>query len=111
MEISASSSSRIFGLDFLRAAAISLVVFAHAEIFLHTLGVPSTLFHYAGFQGVELFFAISGFLIGSILMKANITSPNELLRFYFRRWMRTLPAFYRLCCITQGKGDLTGVVI
>ncbi|MBC7489311.1 MAG: acyltransferase [Glaciimonas sp.] len=94
MEMSASRSKRIFGLDFLRAAAISLVFLAHSEIFLHTLGISSTLFHYAGFQGVEIFFALSGFLIGSILMKGNITSPQELFRFYSRRWMRTFPAFY-----------------
>jgi peptidoglycan/LPS O-acetylase OafA/YrhL len=94
MELKGSGASRIFGLDFLRASAIALVVVSHSEMFLTDSVELSHYFHYAGLQGVELFFALSGFLIGSILVKENISNFGQLQRFYLRRWMRTLPAFY-----------------
>lgn len=49
-------------------------------------------------DGVELFFVLSGFLIGSILIRA-IESEEKfnfkaLLNFWKRRWFRTLPNYY-----------------
>lgn len=87
------TASRVFGLDVLRALAIALVVASHAELLLGPASERSPYFHYAGFQGVELFFTLSGFLIGSILLKAPLTGPRDIARFWARRWMRTLPAF------------------
>jgi len=60
--------------------------------------VPSLqLLKFGGFLGVELFFVLSGFLIGHILLK--IISDKELdsiwfLRFWSRRWLRTLPNYF-----------------
>ncbi len=49
-----------------------------------------------GFYGVELFFALSGFLIGNLLIRVGsaLTQPDRLVTFYIRRWFRTLPLFW-----------------
>jgi peptidoglycan/LPS O-acetylase OafA/YrhL len=51
-----------------------------------------------GHLGVELFFVLSGFLIGNILIKifmqADRFSLHDLLRFWVRRWFRTLPLYW-----------------
>lgn len=47
-----------------------------------------------GFLGVDLFFALSGFLITGLLMQeVQATSTVGLLRFWERRYRRLLPAF------------------
>ena len=46
--------------------------------------------------GVELFFALSGFLIGRLLIalaEGGVT-PRRVGRFWARRWLRTLPLDY-----------------
>jgi peptidoglycan/LPS O-acetylase OafA/YrhL len=50
----------------------------------------------AGFFGVELFFVLSGFLIGRLLIDIldRGSSPRAWLVFMVRRWMRTLPLYY-----------------
>jgi peptidoglycan/LPS O-acetylase OafA/YrhL len=89
-----------FGLDLLRAAAIGLVLIGHGLIF--TPGaVASTGLDYVGLLfvfgglGVELFFCLSGFLIGTILLDLHEAglSGRELRVFLIRRWMRTLPLY------------------
>lgn len=54
------------------------------------------LLGHGGFYGVELFFVLSGFLIGGILLRQGeeLRSPAGLGRFYVRRWFRTLPLFW-----------------
>ena len=50
-----------------------------------------------GFLGVELFFVLSGFLIGRILFKIFTSkdfSGANLRYFLIRRWFRTLPAYF-----------------
>jgi peptidoglycan/LPS O-acetylase OafA/YrhL len=95
-ELVAHTRSRVFGLDVLRAAAVISVVFAHGFVVLYPhfhdwLG----FFGFIGFYGVELFFVLSGFLIGQILLRsgASIGEPRMLLLFYVRRRFRTLPLF------------------
>lgn len=46
--------------------------------------------------GVEIFFVLSGFLIGQLIIKEVLTPPSGrgLGRFYLRRWLRTLPPYY-----------------
>jgi peptidoglycan/LPS O-acetylase OafA/YrhL len=47
------------------------------------------------FFGMDLFFILSGFLIGSILLRSLDTSGTQnLRRFYLRRISRTFPAYY-----------------
>lgn len=82
-------SDRVPGLDLLRAAAISLVLIGHQEL-ISGLRTPT------GGAGVDLFFVLSGFLIGGILfdMGDNLSRPRIVLGFWLRRWLRTLPNYY-----------------
>lgn len=87
--------NRIYGLDILRAMAILFVVFEHGR---DLYPMPfSRLSHYLNFDGVSIFFVLSGFLIGSILIRIlEDTSPSrgQLLNFWIRRWTRTLPNYF-----------------
>lgn len=98
-------NKRIFGLDLVRSMAIVLVLLAHGLGFFLTSGLNETKvgriiiysFHFPlGFFGVELFFVLSGFLIGGIIIKELVEQGNwiNLLNFYIRRWFRTLPLYF-----------------
>ena len=64
---------RIFGLDALRATAILMVVSSHVLwIYPKSNAFIPTLLELFGFWGVELFFVLSGFVIGSIRYKTFI---------------------------------------
>lgn len=91
------TGQRIFGLDLIRAIAIILVLLVHSGFMLNNT-------YFEGFpwvrlpDGVDVFFVLSGFLIGSILLK-EIHHPTgfdsrRLARFWKRRWFRTLPNYY-----------------
>jgi len=94
-------TSRNLGLDAVRAVAIMLVLIGHSTPFYSPI-----LEHYhvdplgwreiTGCMGVELFFCLSGFLIGGILLglEAAGLSWGRISIFYIRRWMRTLPLYY-----------------
>src|SRR5450759_5386369 len=90
-------ADRVFGLDVLRAAAIMGVVCAHGFVVLypHLVGVLG-IFGHGGFYGVELFFVLSGFLIGQILIREGpaLGHAANVAVFYVRRWFRTLPLFF-----------------
>ncbi|MES2127290.1 MAG: acyltransferase [Pseudomonadota bacterium] len=87
-------SERIHGLDTLRACAIVLVVLHHYVLFVS--GAPT--FGWVGeigWVGVDLFFALSGYLIGNQIFAALRSAAGlSLPRFYARRFLRTLPAYY-----------------
>ncbi|MBL7914441.1 MAG: acyltransferase [Bacteroidia bacterium] len=88
-------SQRVFGLDLMRALAIIFVVNGHALM----LEKAETGFPWIKLiDGVELFFVLSGFLIGGILIKTfeNTADYNfkTIKNFWIRRWFRTLPAYY-----------------
>lgn len=82
---------RIFGLDLLRAMAILLVMLHHG-FQLFPIPLPPVP------DGVDIFFVLSGYLIGGILIKTvekkQGFSWSDLKTFWFRRWFRTLPAFW-----------------
>ncbi|MFT8243556.1 acyltransferase family protein [Roseomonas sp. BN140053] len=85
------------GLDLLRAVAILLVLASHFGLYaasVQTGSVPLVSL-LSGFFGVELFFVLSGFLIGNLLLRIAGRGPN--LRdwgiFLLRRVMRTAPAY------------------
>lgn len=95
---------RIFGLDLYRAVAILLVVFAHGRFMLKD--TPLEGFPWIKLtDGVELFFVLSGFLIGQILLRLLRDQPKlsatDLFQFWKRRWMRTLPNYYLFLLINM----------
>lgn len=97
------ASTRNFGLDIVRAAAISLVLAAHCMLFFlpyhHTSNADYrrlfSIFVSLGFFGVEIFFVLSGFLIGQLIVKEVLSPPSVggLVHFWERRWFRTLPPY------------------
>ncbi len=95
--VSEAPSPRLFGLDFLRATAIGMVVLVHGfALMMPHLSRWFELLGHFGYYGVELFFVLSGFLIGRIILRTGerMRAPEELGSFYLRRWFRTLPLFW-----------------
>ncbi len=96
-------SKRIFGLDIMRAVAILLVVFSHTLwIVPGAKGLIPDLLSLAGVIGVEIFFVLSGFLIGRIVFKLFIQNDfnfNKVKYFWIRRWFRTLPNYYLILIV------------
>lgn len=93
------------GLDGIRGIAAVAVLFFHAQLgFAHN-----------GYVGVDVFFALSGFLITSILLgEIDRTGRIRFRRFYIRRALRLLPALTAACItvvvvgVAAGKaGELT----
>ena len=95
-------AARNFGLDLLRAAAILLVLVSHlwqtvpwwfgARAVATIPANVGTL----GTYGVVVFFALSGFLVGGIALRAMRAGPTarSAAVFLARRWMRTVPLYY-----------------
>lgn len=85
----------------LRAIAVVLVVLYHAKI-------P---FLKSGFLGVDIFFVISGFLIGGIIIKQTEERSFSFREFYIRRAWRLLPAAYvvLLSVVLLSPVFLTGI--
>ena len=79
------------GLDLLRALAIVVVIIYHAGI----MGFPLPgRVHRWGWIGVDLFFVLSGYLIGGQLLAPLARKQSiQLKRFFTRRALRILPAY------------------
>ena len=84
-------------IDGLRAVAVMSVVLYH-------LGAPG---FGGGFGGVDVFFVISGFLIGSQIAEEIAGGRFSLAGFYERRIRRILPALYAMLALVL----LAGAVI
>lgn len=83
---------RNFGLDIMRAFSIWLVLLQHGGI-----NIPGLAPLQIGGIGVEVFFVLSGFLIGGILFREiekGKTFKQTLQSFWIRRWFRILPLYY-----------------
>ena len=85
------SASREPGLDTLRAVAIVAVMLYHLRPFLpESIGVVGQF----GWIGVDLFFILSGYLIGFQLFRPYAVGEQpRILNFYLRRLLRILPAY------------------
>lgn len=77
-------------LDGLRAIAVLAVIGFHARLPLFANGS----------YGVDLFFALSGFLITTLLLRERATNGRVMLaRFYWRRTSRIFPAYYAVLAL------------
>ena len=85
---------RSVGLDIVRIFAAVLVIICHSGYF--SLGITYRALSFAGILAVELFFALSGFLVGSSLMRmAAANDPAPMIkRFYVNRAARILPLYW-----------------
>jgi len=103
------NSKRLNGLDHLRALAILLVM-----VFHYGRGIPSWLepVRQIGWTGVDLFFVLSGYLIGSILLKEyDQTREINFKQYFIKRTLRIIPAYiavlgiyYALPNLREGSG-------
>lgn len=86
-------TSRINGLDTLRAAAIALVLMYHYGVVVG--GKEFGYFGKIGWVGVDLFFVLSGYLIGNQILQGLAQRGEFSLKVFFaRRLLRTLPNYY-----------------
>ena len=94
-----SKPARLAGLDTLRALAIVLVLMSHYHGFVSqapTFGIMGRI----GWAGVDLFFVLSGYLIGNqLLAPAAHGESLELKTFFARRLLRTLPNYYAVLAV------------
>jgi peptidoglycan/LPS O-acetylase OafA/YrhL len=88
-----TSMHRLPGLDLLRAIAIVWVMLFHSFI-VGGLGPDFAWLSRYGWAGVDIFFVLSGFLIGTqVLRPLQRGEPLSFGGFYARRAWRILPAF------------------
>jgi peptidoglycan/LPS O-acetylase OafA/YrhL len=95
------SGARLLQLDFLRGIAILLVLMKHSSGLwpaawpsgpLKYFFVPA---YYLGPTGVDLFFVLSGFLVGGLLLKQfSKTSSPDFNRFIIRRGLKIWPPYF-----------------
>ena len=83
-------------IDGLRAIAVTSVVAYHC-------GLPWLK---GGFVGVDVFFVISGYLIGSIVYKEIRGRSFSISKFYARRARRILPALFVVLLVSYGIASL-----
>jgi peptidoglycan/LPS O-acetylase OafA/YrhL len=85
--------TRLPGLDTLRAIAIVWVMLFHSYL-IGGLGENFGVLERAGWMGVDLFFVLSGYLIGAqVFIALRDTGRLDMKTFYQRRAFRILPAY------------------
>jgi peptidoglycan/LPS O-acetylase OafA/YrhL len=110
--IRGGSAKRLDGIDLLRGLAIFFVLMNHVNIrllgakVLYTKFLPAQLVHllvWNGQLGVQMFFAVSGFLITSISLRRWSSLGTIRLRdFYLLRFARIAPLLLLLLAILSG---------
>jgi len=107
-----TSPQRLDGIDLLRGLAIFFVLVEHVHIRLalakvpYTKFLPAQLWHFLvgnGELGVQMFFAVSGFLITSISLRRWAPLSDIRVRdFYTLRFARIAPLFLSLLAVLSG---------
>lgn len=87
-------------LQILRAVAALLVVYAHSIDLVEAHQHPRQIhFYYLenfGACGVDIFFAISGFILATVILRTRPETPRKALDFLTRRYTRILPIYWIL---------------
>lgn len=97
-------SNRVYGFDIMRGIGILVVVYAHGRSKMKFFPAFNDFISVIGFWLMDLFFVLSGFLIGMILIKfyqkEQTFNLNTAYNFWIRRWFRTLPNYYLVLFLT-----------
>jgi peptidoglycan/LPS O-acetylase OafA/YrhL len=110
-------SGRMVQLDLLRGVAILLVLGAHLPLqsqFSGMLWPAARCWECIGWTGVDLFFVLSGFLVGGLLLQELRTTAHlDVRRFVIRRGLKIWPAYavyigFVLLIISYGEGAFAG---
>jgi peptidoglycan/LPS O-acetylase OafA/YrhL len=109
----------IYGFDGLRCYSIILVIVTHlgvAQNFKEGSYLRDRVFYFfSGSAGVNIFFAISGFLITTLIL--NEIKKNGFLNvksFFIRRFIRLIPPiipFYIVLCVFMHLGYVRDTII
>jgi peptidoglycan/LPS O-acetylase OafA/YrhL len=92
------TNQKLYGLDHLRAFAISYVLLFHIRIFGHPAWTEAV--GKFGWTGVDLFFVLSGYLISSQLF-ATLRAGKQISfpEFFVKRFFRIIPAYLTVVAI------------
>jgi peptidoglycan/LPS O-acetylase OafA/YrhL len=117
-EVGSRGWARVDGIDLLRGAAIFFVLMNHVNMQMlfakvpYLMGLPAQLVYtlvWNGQLGVQMFFAVSGYLITSTSMRRwGSLGALRVREFYWLRFARIAPLMILLLCVLSGL-DLGGV--
>jgi peptidoglycan/LPS O-acetylase OafA/YrhL len=95
MALESRPRAEVLNVQALRGIAATLVVLSHVGEHERSLSAPHLLapFTYIGPTGVDLFFAISGFIM-TITNWGNFTRPGAPAEFLVRRFIRIFPIYW-----------------
>ena len=97
------AETRSLPLDVLRGVAMLLVLFRHPVLPASEAGAFKPvvrLLETIGWTGVDLFFVLSGFLVGGLLFKEVRRSGRvEIRRFLIRRGLKIWPGYFALLAV------------
>lgn len=90
-----SSTKREIELDFIRGIAILMVLDFHSPRQILLSPLQWLGFQNFGWAGVDIFFVLSGFLVGGLLVKEwNVYKKIDSRRFLIRRGLKIWPQYY-----------------
>jgi exopolysaccharide production protein ExoZ len=102
------------GLQILRAVAALLVVYAHSIDIVEAHRIPKQIgFYYLenfGACGVDIFFAISGFILSTVILRTKPETPHKAFDFIMRRYIRILPIYWLISLYYLGSAVKRGTL-
>ena len=115
MSQSRAGSNRNAGLDVLRGIAILLVLGVHFNFsspHASAIALVASVWKTVGLVGVDLFFVLSGFLIGSLLLtEVERHSRLNVPRFLIRRGFKLYPVYYSFLAYTILMASAKSVLV
>lgn len=97
-ELPARKTGRLLQLDVVRGLSILMVLVTHQAVYPEAHGwlyAPVVLLHDIGWSGVDVFFVLSGYLVGGLLMREfQETQTLQVGRFLARRAFKVWPTYF-----------------